>query len=361
MEVKIVGISFAVNDTPSLAMARPEGPVTFALEPENKFDKGAIRAEWEGTKIGYIAQWETDEKNKPLKDGDGNKIKNAQREAIRAYNEKHGEFPAACIDDYSYKPAGTNDFNREHIGILASIRIAVKAEAGEVTDNGNFSHYHKDGEQFERASTILEAFDAEGSRGVDGGMTRWMINEFASFDEYSAWMTDAAENGTALHLATENVCRSGVLDAEGRGEIESAIKALSDDEFNSVPKGFWNFIVKDCANLKVHSLEETVFDEDIFVAGTYDIMLEGGGKKIVVDWKSAKQVYLEHIIKTCFYAKLKDADEAWVVAFGSKNKCGYQLKKVGRTSIENGYQIMKQVAKAFYFTKDLKASMKAGA
>ena len=77
--------------------------------------------------------------------------------------------------------------------------------------------------------------------------------------------------------------------------------------------------------------------------------------------KSAKSISLSHIIKTCFYAKLAGASEAWVVAFGSKNKCGYQLKRVGLRSIENGYMVMAHAAHARDFVSDLKQSIKEGA
>lgn len=360
--IRVVGISFAVTETPSLAMARPAGTVTLAFEPENKFDKGAIRFDWDGTKIGYVAQWETEEgSTKPMKDADGNKIRNIQREAIRAYHKEHGKFPDAVVDDYSYKPAGTKDFNRDHIGILASIRVELDmAEASDKESDGkNFSHYEKGGEKYERASTILEAFDAAGSKGVDGSLTRWMIDSFSSYNEYRSWMNEKAAAGTDGHDADEIACKAGVLDATTKEEIEAAVKSMSDEDFGRVHPGYWNFAAKECEGLHMIDTEQRVFDDDIMVAGTYDLLL-GGAKKVVVDWKSAKSVNLEHIIKTCFYAYLEDADEAWVVAFGSKNKSGYQLKKVGRESIENGYQIMKQVAKAFYFVSDLKASIKRG-
>ena len=356
MLVKIAGISFAVNDNPSLAMARPSGVVIIKHEPfvhkvAKLSDPDALRVYWNNIAIGYIPK--TDDYKQP----------NPDRAALHDFHKENGNFPSAFVENYSYKPAGTKDFNQDHIGILASIKIAIQLGATDSVseeEDHNFSHYEKDGEQYERASTILETIDAEGAKGVEGGITRWMIDTFATHAEYTAWMREAAGKGTALHDATEGVCKAGVLDAESRAETETAVKALSDEEFQSVPTGFWNFIAKECDGLKVVDTEQTVFDGDIFVAGTYDILLEGGGKKIIADWKSAKKVNLEHIIKTCFYAKLMDADEAWVVCFGSKNKCGYQLKKVGRESIENGYQIMKQAAKAFYFVRDLKDSMKRG-
>lgn len=363
--VKIAGISFAVNDNPDLALARPDGTVTFVPEPENKFDKDALRVEWEGTKIGYIPQYKTGLDGKPEKDGDGNKIKNVVRERLFSHLVEHGSFPHAVVKDYSYKPAGTNDFNHDHVGILASILIEIDmAESSDEKSSGeddkNFSHYEKDGRKYERASTILDMIDPDGSRGIDGSLTRWMIDTFPTYAEYRSFMAEKAADGTDKHDAVEGACKAGLIDAVSKADIEEAVKSLSDEEFNRVPTGFWNFVSKECAGLKLLGTEDSVFDDTILVAGTYDALFEGNGKKILVDWKSAKQVSLEHIIKTCFYAKLVGADEAWVVALGSKNKSGYQLKKVGRVSIENGYQIMKQAALAKYFVEDLKQSIKGG-
>lgn len=357
-KVKIAGISFAVNDNPELALARPEGPVAFVPEPENKFDAGAVRVEWDGKKIGYLPQWEQDIGGGPLKSPNGKKIPNKIRAAVVEHHAKNGAFPDARIEDYSYKPAGTNEFNHDHDGILASILISV--DIGEQAEDGNFEFYEKDGEKYERASTILESYDAEGSRGINGGITRWMINTFASHTEYLQFMDDVAGAGTDKHDAIEEACKAKVLDADTQEEIHQSVSCMDDDVFNRVPSGFWNFVANECAGFKMIGTEETVYDGDIFVAGTYDLLMSNDEISVVVDWKSAKQVTLEHIIKTCFYARMKGANEAWVVALGSKNKCGYQLKKVGPVAIENGYQLMKQLAKAKYFTDDLKVAIKEG-
>ena len=335
--IKLVGMTFSKREFPQLKTENPEGEVTFVRN--TKYDKPelpdckGIMVMCGGIRIGWVA-------NESQEQADINKV-----------IDEAGSWLIGTIIECDYSSA------KPWCRVEASIGSGAKAEP---IDDKNFEFYHKDGEQYDRASSVLESFDAAGSKGVEGSLTRWMIDTFASYAEYRAFMEEASGKGTANHTAVEGACKAGILDAEGREAVEAAVKGISDELFNAVPVGFWNFVAKDCEGLKVAGLEETVFDDDILVAGTYDCLLEGNGKKILIDWKSSKQVTLEHIIKTCFYAKLKDADEAWVVAFGSKNKSGYQLKKVGRTSIENGYQIMKQSAKARYFVSDLKASIKAG-
>lgn len=335
-KIKLVGMTFSKREFPSLKETNPQGTVEFVRN--TKFDKPelpdckGIMVMAGDIHIGWVA------------------------------NQSPEQVAINALIDAGLKPEGfitECDYQSPKPWCEVDVDIDAK-EDSEPADDKNFKFYEKDGERYERASTIMESFDASGLKGVEGSITRWMCDTFGSYNEYREFMTDAADNGTALHLATEVACRSGVLDAETTEEVVAAIKGLSDDQFNSVPIGFWNFIAKECAGLKIVELEDQVFDKDIFVAGTYDALFEGNGKRIIADWKSAKQINLEHVIKTCFYAKMMDADEAWVIAFGSKNKSGYQLKKVGRVSIENGYQVLKQAAKAFYFVKDLKDSIKAG-
>jgi len=347
MKLKLVGMTFSKREFPQLKTENPSGKVKFVRN--TKFDKpelpeckgimvmsGAVRIGWVGN--------ETQEQA-------------IINKAIDSASDKDGQWVdvSGTITECDYLSP------RPWCEVFFDAGSAAEKKlAKEPAEDKNFKFYTKDGEKYERASTIMESFDADGATGVEGAITRWMCNAFASYEEYRAFMTDAADKGTAKHSAIEYACKAGILDAEGHAAIEAAVGAISDKAFNAVPSGFWSFIAKDCEGLKVAGLEETVFDDDIMVAGTYDCLLEGNGKRILVDWKSSKKVTLEHIIKTCFYAKLKNADEAWVVALGSKNKSGYQLKKVGRVSVDNGYQILKQAAKAKYFVDDLKASIKAG-
>jgi len=87
-----------------------------------------------------------------------------------------------------------------------------------------------------------------------------------------------------------------------------------------------NFLIK--YSPKVISLEETVFDEELMLAGRYDALLEIKGKKVLVDWKTSKQVQDKHKCQVAFYAKNSGADEAWVVCFGGNTKQGFSVSKV---------------------------------
>jgi len=343
MKSQIAGIKFAVNANPDLALMRPEGLVMLKHEPfvhpklERFNDPDAVRVYLGDLAIGYLPQ------------------KGPERKAAWAYAKANNEMPTATIDGYAYS-TGKNNFNQDHEGILAAVtlELAVESEEESGKKSGDFEFYEKDGKQYLRATNVLKHFDPEASP----RLRNWMIDTFACHDDYDAYMGEAADKGTKMHDGNEAACIAGVVGAKGSA-IEEAIKAIPQEKYDRIPAGFWNFISKETAGFEFVSSETTVYDDISLTAGTYDLKLKSSTKTIIVDWKSSKQVFLKQLIQGCFYAHCEDADEVWIVAFGSKKVCGYQCKPViGKHTIALGYNIVRGAAIALHVVTDFKAAMK---
>jgi hypothetical protein len=338
MEIKVAGITFAVKADPRIAFFRPSGPVELKHEPfihpskEPLNDPLAIRVYNNSFAIGYVP------------------AAGEERKALWEYHSKQGSFPKASVKDYSYSTNG-KDFNDQHSGTLSSILLNVELD-------GNFGTYKLDGDEYERASNVLEAFDATGSRSPEGHLTKWMIDSFKTFSEYKSYMSDKANKGTEAHDAIRKACELGVI-GNDIAYVEGLVSKMDEDVYAKIPKGFWSFIKEHCKGYVSVGSEQVVFDHTNFIAGTYDMLMRRhlDNNTVLIDWKSAKSVSDEHLIKTCFYAKKAGADEAWVVAFGSDNKCGYQLKKLDSSGINAGYAIMVNINSARRLVSEMKEGL----
>lgn len=71
-----------------------------------------------------------------------------------------------------------------------------------------------------------------------------------------------------------------------------------------------------------------MYDNDVMVAGTFDLLCKIGDKVVAVDWKSSKAVRKKHKIQAGWYATHAEADEGWVVCFGGTQKQGFGLSKL---------------------------------
>ena len=54
----VAGITFRIAEHPEIAELRPVGCVQLEAEPDNKFDKKAIKVIWQGVHIGYVPKSE---------------------------------------------------------------------------------------------------------------------------------------------------------------------------------------------------------------------------------------------------------------------------------------------------------------
>lgn len=343
VESQIAGIKFAVNANPSLALARPDGPVTFVRCRDFDVDKktkemgpsclAGIKVMWDDSHIGWIPKG------------------SEQMSAMNALIDRDAPMPEGRVLSYAYS-TGKDNFNQDHAGILAAVTIEIDLP-GDDEIGKNFEFYEKGGKQYNRASTILKKFNPEDNQ----FLLKWMIEKFASFVEYTSYMTDSAAKGTDAHDAIEKACEAGAMGCAGK-DVEKIVKAIPQGDFDRIPAGFWNFVQAETEGMDAIDMEQTVYDDDIMVAGTYDFFGKQDHKAVLIDWKSSKAVTFDHVLKTCFYAYHKKADEAWVVCFGSPNKCKYQLKKVDKAVIAVGYEIVTLIAKASRAVDRMKTLMK---
>lgn len=322
MKTEVAGIKFAVAKEPNLCLSRPSGQVVLKHEPfvhekvPSLSDPDAIRVYWTGCPIGYLPQ------------------RGEVRKLVHEYLCEEGEMPLAEIVNYAYSK-GKDDFNDNHEGILASVHIDVKVGV-EQEEDSNFTHYHKDGKAYDRATNTLETIK------FPGRLAKWMFDTFSSYDDYEAFMKEARGKGTEKHSGIEYACKAGAIGASDE-ILETIIRRTPKDIFDTIPRGFWNFVKNETKGMMTVCTEHPVYNDEYMVAGTYDINVHVivEGKTIIMDWKSSSQVYPEHIAKTCFYAKEAGADEAWVVIFGVDTQKGYRIKKItDKKTIAAGHEIL---------------------
>jgi len=303
-QFKLVGMTFSVREFPQLKTENPFGTVDFVRNTQH--DKPDFPPEWRGimamdgdVRIGWVAN------------------KSEEQALINKHLDEAGDDPVygtilEC--DYSgSKPWCSVEFED---GVKSTKEPETKK------DDSDFEFYEKDGKQYQRITNVLGRVEVEEDT---SGLDDWKLKTFNSFREYAAYMKQAADRGTVMHAVLEHACKLGVIGATDRNAV---VDAIPEGEFSKIPKGFWIFVGSDCKDMKILAVEETVFDDENLVAGTFDLLVEQDGKLIVIDWKSSKQVYPKQLVQAGWYAAIRGADEAWVVAWGSKNSCGYQIKKV---------------------------------
>jgi hypothetical protein len=170
----------------------------------------------------------------------------------------------------------------------------------ELRDKPSFTKSHtEDGIEYQSITSFLSTYPSY----VDP-LIKWAIEKFTNIEEYEEFMKKAAEEGTAMHEQCERMLK---------GE---------DEDF----PGMQSFMQK--YNPEVISMEETIFDKELGLAGKYDALLKICDLSVLIDWKSSKSVQEKHKAQVAFYAHNKGAQEAWVVCFGTENKQGYSISKV---------------------------------
>lgn len=286
--------------------------VIFVAEPDNQFDQKAVKVcNSAGKKIGYLP-----------------KLKAGMQ--IDVQGEWHKTRPTiGKVVGLGYSADGGKTWNNEGEGKILSVTI----QFGEGEEDGNFKEYEKEGKKYKRISTVLKKMPQD----IDF-LFKWGLDKFNSYDEYIKFLNQSAEDGTAMHKKIEEY-----LKAYKRMCEKGDNKYFKDKGFLQLPIGVQNFFIK-LKEFKVLGLEETIFDEELGIAGTYDALLEIDGKIVLLDWKSSKKVQDKHRVQVGFYGHNKGVDIAWVVAFGAENKQGYSISKV---DIEKEYKKVELICKYF--------------
>ena len=115
-QFNLTSISFRVKEDKNLALAKPSGACTVALDPENKHAKhprGAFPVQWNGMDIGFVPD--------------------ARRELQDRIAEiiDSGEQPKLAVKEYCYKDA--SGFNNDDKGKLAAVTLILADEGEDLT------------------------------------------------------------------------------------------------------------------------------------------------------------------------------------------------------------------------------------
>ena len=360
-QFSVAGITFAIKDNPALLNLRPVGAVSFVREPDNAFDKNAVRIDLAGVKLGYIPKG------------------HFQDTVIES------GITVGKVADYSYRDGKI--FNNDHKGQLGSISISFEdGSEDDAKAGGRIA-----GGKYMRVTSFISYFDAYG--GGDG-LIKWAMTQvqefFASLEEitlsdlkdlilepeglyniYKRALNLTADKGTLMHGAIEgylegkreffrinisdlSVSNSSLWNKYSIGGTDGVLE-LPIDEWQ--PAGWAHFI--DTYEIDVCYMEERFFDNELMVCGQPDLVcfIRERKKKdaklslMVLDWKSSKKPSIKHKIQISIYAKNvqwdgQKVDAAVIVAFGSPNKKGYATSKVTAEQIENNYLGMKHLRKA---------------
>ena len=291
-EVNVVGMTF-VNKDPLFEKLRPSGVVELIPDPTNKYDSNAIGV-WiddpdhddEIIRIGFI----------PAKDG-GDVL---QREILAMKDADKQVIAEVVRYAYMDKDIGFND---EHIGRLQACTLYV-------SDSKEAKSYVEDGKSYRRLTDLLGCYEPDGKDGADR-IIKWACDQ-GSFKKYLAKLNSLADAGTDMHKANEDWI-NGMEEAP-------------------VPQGFLNFWDK--YQPEIVAAEQRVHDEEINVAGTFDLLcyitIDGERLLVAIDWKSSKAVRKKHRIQVGWYANKAGADEGWVICFGGTQKQGFGLSRIDK-------------------------------
>ena len=174
---------------------------------------------------------------------------------------------------------------------------------------------------YTRVSTFVKAIDS--SFGADH-LIKWAFNQAETYGDYRRKLSELADEGTEYHNAIEDSLHNG-------------------ETKKDLPSGWSHFFKR--FDPKVISTEVRFYDDTLQVSGQYDALLQIEDEVILCDWKRAKQPSLSMMLQVSIYAHNLLADypnlkEAWVICFGSSNKCGYSIKRLDMETIINYYDAM---------------------
>lgn len=296
------GIQTYNKSSEEVATCRPSGAVQLVAEPDNKYDSKAIKIMWQGIHLGYV-----------------------KRGWVQTKLHEDG-ITVGRVVDYSYCPSGTEDWNREHRGILSSVTIGVDADEPESKIIGG---------RYLRVTKLLDMFNWAGE-----AIMRWAFNQGDTYEEYAKELDKLAKDGDVMHDAIECYFKHGGFD-------ESRV---------NLPAGWKNFTDK--FNPEAIDIEERFYDNELMVTGKPDffgyINCPKTKRRVlaVLDWKSSKSVKPKHRAQVSIYAKNceynNDKPEcAYVIAFGADTKKGYSEGYVDRDMIEELYGFAQKLRQCY--------------
>jgi len=170
-------------------------------------------------------------------------------------------------------------------------------------------------------------------------------------------LEEKQEIGSTMHHYIQILIEEGKVTFENRPPNTKESRAF--EAWKRV-MSFNNFYQDTFKHHTVLGVEETVYNEEIMVAGTLDAKTELAGKVHIWDWKSSKDIQEHHKQQVSTYAYTVGADYAHVVAFpeGGRVKRGYKETVLDRGQIERYYGEFLELKKRFDKEHSLPAYMK---
>lgn len=314
MECSVAGISFRVKDSESIGSLRPSGVVELVHDPMNPFDSKAVMVLWEGHHIGFL----------PANSSARKTFFECQQSGLDIY----AEVKDYCYAEYKNGKIVTGTFNNDHEGMLGSITLNIKAG---VTDK----HYFIDNKPHMRTTTIANSQDTVGFP-LPRHLWEWEA-QFETYEDYIEEIDRCADEGNRFEEGATVWLRDG-------------------DDHPDIPKG-WKEI---CSMYQLEYVADQVLvvDPSTNSAGTLDMQVvaydDAVKKDVLIDFKRSKKIKWSYLLQTAYYAYKRGCDELWVILFGSKNKCGYQIVKKNKGDIAKLYRIYSHLSRALEESREFK-------
>jgi hypothetical protein len=323
IEANVAGITFRVKEDEAVRKMVPEGEVELRHVPfvhpsdPNRNDPNAVEVWHKGHQLGFLS-----------------KGSNERKAYFAALAE--GADITCKVTDFSYALYDANlnmiegTFNDELDGYLASIIIEFDSA---VTEN----HYVLDGKKHIRVTKIAGMIDEIGFV-LPKHLYTWITrvagedSEALTHQEYLEKIESVRNKGVLLHDACEEFVRDGT----------------SGDH---TPFGLSEFVTR--FQVKYIDSEKIVRRGKKYrVAGRFDLLADvvdkGEELKVIIDWKRGGSLKLAYMLQCAFYARAKKADGFWIVLFGTKNKCGYSVKKFDKKDIKTLCTVFDALTKIAY-------------
>jgi len=163
------------------------------------------------------------------------------------------------------------------------------------------------------------------------GFYKWLADK--GWDEAEALKVAAGEKGSKVHQATEILEKGETISIDSMlinpRTLES--EELTVEEYEAIISyGNWFNATKP----EVLAVEMVVFNEENVYAGTLDRIMRIDGQIWIVDLKTGKSIWQEHILQISSYShadidykELKITDEEWKNRKVATLQIGYQLNK----------------------------------
>lgn len=290
---KVVGISFKDLSSVNLSLGGKVNLVHSPFKEGDKEDPFAVKVMYEGKQLGWIQA-------KPHEFTDSKKPLN-QEVVERGITE-------AIVCDLWW---GTDDnLNQEGQGDVCSVKLKI---------DGFGRYREKDGKKYESITTFLGRIPE-----LTDGLDDWWENylEIHNPEPRERVLKMFADKGNIVHDVIHSYLR-----LHNKGQI-------LDDPNNG---GRLSNFLSEFSPQNIVTEEEAdtvVYDDDLMLSGQYDweadfkTTFEPNTIRAIVDDKSSSSVRYKHELQAAFYGHCKGLEWALVVAWGSKNKKGYQAKWV---------------------------------